>query len=326
VLGKIKGSDEFQYGADLASLGIQSALFVPLTVERRVLGILGAYSAEADRFGVDELDFFRLTAGIVAVALENAHAFESIEKLNKERLWFMLRVAHNLRAPLTSNLSMINMIREGFMGEITQEQHQYLCRITERSKAMLATLNELMILAETRSQKPQTKHAIVNLGEIATRIKGTFEKEAAQKEIALAIEIPEKSPAIHGDPDMMEELFENLVSNSIKYTKAGGRVSVEFSQGTDDTIQIRFADTGIGIPQDAMPRLFTEFFRAENAKQVQEIGTGLGLAIVKDIVTQHRGHITVESEEGKGSAFTIVFPNIEGRNKPASQPTGSVVE
>ncbi|MBI5115066.1 GAF domain-containing protein [Candidatus Poribacteria bacterium] len=321
VTGKINSGELFQYGENLTAIGVKSALFVPLAVERRVIGIMGAYSTETERFGVDELDFFRLAAGIVAVALENAHAFESIEKLNKERLWFMLRVAHNLRAPLTSSLSIINMIREGFMGEITEEQRQYLCRVTERAKGMLATLNELMILAETRSHKSQAKGASVDLGAVAKRIKGTFEQEATQKGIAFAVDIPEDFPAISGDTEAIEEMFENLVSNGIKYTKPGGRVSVEFSRGTADTVQIRFADTGIGIPQDAMPRLFTEFFRAENAKQVQEVGTGLGLAIVKDIVIQHQGRINVESDEGKGTTFVVVFPCAHGKDQPALRPS-----
>jgi signal transduction histidine kinase len=315
VTGRLSTSDVFQYGENLALIGVKSALFVPLVVERQVLGILGAYSTEVERFGVDELDFFRLAAGIVAVAVENAQAFEAIEKLNKERLWFMLRVSHNLRAPLTSNMSIINMLREGFLGNITEEQRQYLDRISERSKAMLATLNELMILAETRSQKPQT-FKDVDLIQIAGRIKGTFEQEALRKKISLVFDIPENFPSIQGDAEMIEEMFENLVSNSIKYTPSGGKVTVQLSSGPDGNIQIKFADNGIGIPKDAMARLFSEFFRAENAKQIEAVGTGLGLAIVKDIVVRHKGQITVESEEGKGTTFIATFPRVQNQSQP----------
>ncbi|UCD56220.1 MAG: HAMP domain-containing histidine kinase [Candidatus Hydrogenedentota bacterium] len=322
VVGKLTRQELFQFGEDMAAIGIKSALFVPLMAERRVLGILGAYSKESERFGVDELDFFRLAAGIVAVALENARAFEAIEKLNKERLWFMLRVAHNLRAPLDSNISTINMIRQGYMGEITEEQHKYLLRIIERSQAMIATLNELMILAETRREKRESEHVPVNLGSIVKHIEGTFRQGAVQKGVAFMVNIPENFPEIQGDPEMIEEMFENLVSNSIKYTTPGGRVGIEFSCPAEDKVQIDFTDTGIGIPRDAMPRLFTEFFRAENAREVEEIGTGLGLAIVKDIVIQHRGRITVESEAGQGTTFTVVFPGIRRKDQPIPQPSG----
>ncbi len=105
-------------------------------------------------------------------------------------------------------------------------------------------------------------------------------------------------------------MLENLVSNAIKYTPGKGNVSVVFSPGTNGagTIRIEIRDNGIGIPKADMCRLFTEFFRAENAKAVEEVGTGLGLAIVKDIVDQHKGRILVESEEGLGTIFVIYLP------------------
>lgn len=322
VIGKLTRQELFQFGEDLTTLGVKSALFVPLTVERRVLGILGAYGSEMERFGVDELDFFRLAAGIVGVAVENARAFEAVEKLNKERFGFILRVAHNLRAPLNSNQSIINMILEGYMGGVNDEQRKYLQRTTERTKGMIATLNELLILAETRAEKRRVEHVPVSLNKIARHIQGTFQQVATEKGINFKMNIPSNLPAIQGEAEMIEEMFENLISNSIKYTKPGGHVAVNFSQIDRNAVQIDFTDTGIGIPQDAMPRLFTEFFRAENARQVEDVGTGLGLAIVKDVVTQHRGHITVTSEEGIGTTFTVVFPLIRGQDQPESQPAG----
>jgi signal transduction histidine kinase len=298
----------FQFSEDLAAAGIKSVLFVALTMEKKTIGILGAYSEDTDRFGIDEVDFFRLSASLAAVALENARAFEAIEKLVKERSWFMMRVAHQLRSPLSAMQSILNVILGGFMGELPENQKQYLERVSRRSESMMKMVTELMALAETRSPERTRTRAPVDLVAVARRVGDIFSSEAGKKEIAFSLKLPESLPPVMGDPDLLYQMIENFVSNAIKYTESGGRVTVEIIQDGRDTVTLKFIDTGIGIPQEAMPRLFTEFFRADNAKKMKEIGTGLGLAIVKDIIIQHQGKVAVASEEGKGTTFTVTLP------------------
>jgi len=310
VIGNVTRREQFQLAEDLMAAKIKSVLFVSLKSEDRVVGILGAYSGDVDRFGVDELDFFRLAAGIVAVALDNARAFEAIEKLDNERFWFMMRVAHNLRAPLNANQSIIDMMQQGFLGDLSQEQQKYLLRIAERSKAMITTLNELMTLAETRNVKRKEAYVPVNLAGIVSQIRDTFTAQALKKGVEFSVNADENLPVIQGDSEMIVQMFENLVSNGIKYTLAGGKVNVKLSSAPEGAVRIEVSDTGIGIPEEAKPRLFTEFFRAENARKIEEVGTGLGLAIVRDIVHQHQGRIAVDSEEGKGTRFTVHIPVI----------------
>jgi len=105
-------------------------------------------------------------------------------------------------------------------------------------------------------------------------------------------------------------MFENLISNAIKYTPEGGRLGMTFERETNETVRIVVSDNGIGIPKSDLPRLFTHFFRASNVQDV--IGSGLGLTIVKEIVAKHRGQIQVESEEGIGTTITIYFPAAPG--------------
>ena len=107
VTGQVTAKELFQFGEALAAAQIRSVLFVPLTVDDRVIGILGAYCVRPDRFGTEDVDFFRMAGGLVAIALENARAYEAIEKLIQERSWYMMRVTHNLRAPLAAMLSML---------------------------------------------------------------------------------------------------------------------------------------------------------------------------------------------------------------------------
>ncbi|MDH4188549.1 MAG: HAMP domain-containing histidine kinase, partial [Nitrospira sp.] len=308
VTGHVTQREMFQFGEDLAAAHLQSVLFVPLTVEERVIGILGAYCELPDRFGSEDVEFFRLAAGLVAIALENARAYEAVENLVQDRSWFMMRVAHNLRAPLSAVISILEVVRSGYLGGLNDEQSEYLRRVDRRVRTMLSIINELMTLATDRTEKRRIIYESVDLTALTRRIRRTFQDEAAKKGIAFEVTLPEGMPSIWGDFEMIEQMLENLVSNAVKYTPSGGAVGVVFSLANNGMVRIEVSDSGIGIPKHEIPRLFTEFFRAENARVVEEHGTGLGLAIVKEIVDKHGGRILVETEEGLGSIFVVNLP------------------
>ena len=117
-----------------------------------------------------------------------------------------------------------------------------------------------------------------------------------------------RPPPGAGDAGRLQHLLENLVSNAIKYTPDGGKVRVDLARDECGRVRVEVRDTGIGIPESAQSRLFTEFFRAPNAKACDAVGTGLGLVIVKEIVEQHGGTLSVESAEGRGTLFTVLLP------------------
>jgi len=303
VTGRVTQREWFQFGEDLSAARLQSVQFVPLIVENRVIGIFGAYSTRPEQFGPDELNFFRQAAGLVAIAIENAQAYEAIENLIQERSRFMNRVAHNLRAPLAAMASMLEVIRDGYLGDMNETSRNYVNRIDRRVQGMLLMIHELMTLAKSQSKQPQMEYKAVNLESIASRLQQNFKEEGAKKRLTFEVTIPENLPEIKGDPEMIEQLFENLISNAIKYTREGGRVGMTFWPGTHGAVRIVVSDNGIGIPKGEMSRLFTQFFRASNVQDV--IGTGLGLTIVKEIVDKHGGQIQVESEEGLGTTFIV---------------------
>lgn len=309
VTGRVTQGEWFQFGEDLSAARLQSVQFVPLVVENRIIGILGAYSTRPEQFGPDDLNFFRQAAGLVAIAIENAQAYEAIEDLVQERSHFMNRVAHNLRAPLATMASMLEVIRDGYLGERSETLQDYLNRLDRRVQSMLLMINELMTLAKSQSKRPHMEYKAIDFKPIARRLHQNFQDEIAKKELSFELSIPEELPQIKGDLEMIEQMFENLISNAIKYTPKGGRVGMTFWPGTDGMVRIVVSDNGIGIPRLEMDRLFTQFFRASNVKDV--IGTGLGLAIVKEIVDKHGGQIHVESEEGMGTTFIIHLPIAE---------------
>lgn len=307
VTGNVKAKEIFQFGEILAEAHIKSVLFLPLHLEGKVIGILGAYCLLADRFSEEDVDFFRLVAELVAIALENARAYEAVEKLVKERSWYMLRVAHNLRAPLAGMLSILDVVRGEYLGSLNAEQQEYLRRLDRRSRTMLMMVNELMTLAKSREAQQTDKTKSVEPELVARRIRRTFQERAAEKNISFNVTVPEDLPAFRGDLEMVEQIIENLVSNAIKYTLPDGRVEVKFTR-TANMIRMEISDTGIGISKADKPKLFSEFFRAENARAIEKNGTGLGLAIVKEFVDKLDGRILVESEEGMGTIFVVDLP------------------
>ena len=309
VSGSVTQREVFQFGEDLQGAGIKSVQFIPLIVKNRTIGILGAYSSRPERFGREELDFFRLAAGLLAIAIANAQAYEAIENLIEERSRFMNRVAHNLRAPLAAMASMLEVIREGYLGDVNETLREYLDRVDRRVQGMLLMIHELMTLAKSKTKEPGLEYVPIQLKNLSHHIQQTFKEEVDKKKVTFEVTVPDDLPEIKGDQEMIEEMLENLVSNAIKYTPEGGRVGMTFWPGTDETIRIVVSDNGMGIPKQDQPNLFKEFFRASNVQET--IGTGLGLAIVKEIVDKHGGQIEVESEEKLGTTFIVHLPIVQ---------------
>jgi signal transduction histidine kinase len=223
----------------------------------------------------------------------------------QERSQFMLRVAHNMRAPLTATMSMLHVLEEGYLGELDGKKQEHLKRVDRRLETLNRTVGELLMLAHNREGTGVMERGPVDVGSIAERVGATFKDESSRQKLEFRVRIGDVVPRINGDPVMMEQILENLVSNAIRYTPSGGSVCLAVESGDTGQLRIEVRDTGIGIPAEEQSQIFSDFFRASNAKKVAEDGTGLGLAIVKQIVDMHGGRIHVQSEEGKGTTFVI---------------------
>jgi len=316
VTGNISQQEMFQFGEDLQTAGLKSVLFVPLNVEGKVIGILGGYCVEADRFSQDDVDFFQQAADLLAIAIQNARAYESIKKLEEERNRFMMRVAHNLRAPLNAALSILNVVRDGYMGDLNEEQSEYLRRVDRRARSMRSMINELITLAGNQSEKRMESKA-VDMKNLAGRIQRSFQHDAANKGLEYHVSVADELPDVLGDDEMLEQMLENLVSNAIKYTLEGS-IRIDIARHSGENIKIEVSDTGIGVPEKEISSLFSHFFRAQNARAIEAIGNGLGLAIVKDIAGKHGGNVRVETEEGKGTKFIVTLPTGKADRKNES--------
>jgi len=260
-----------------------------------------------------------LTAAMVSRIMQTLHErIAEVAAVDRERTAFMLQVAHNLRAPLGASLSMVEMLRDGYLGDVTDKQVDYLARIRKRLKSLHRTIGEILTLGQTRDWSREIPDVVVNLVALAEQTRRTFSAEAERKGLDFEVEADPSLPLVDSGEDLLEKVMENLVSNAIKYTPEGGQVRVRFSPSGPDEVRIVVRDTGIGIPADEQGRLFQEFFRASNAKRVTAGGTGLGLALVKKTVERHNGRLELTSREGEGTTVDIHLPT----HQPGPQPTG----
>jgi signal transduction histidine kinase len=172
---------------------------------------------------------------------------------------------------------------------------------------LLGLVKDLLELAAGKMEHLRGQKAEVALNDIIAKVTDLMRASAEEKEMAFNVEIAEEPLVLVGIEDGLERVFMNLVSNAVKYTPAGGSVTVR-AWGENGQIKVEVSDTGIGIPKEALPRIFNEFYRAKNAKTLQMEGTGLGLAIAKDVIEQHEGHISVRSTVGEGTTFLVTLP------------------
>jgi len=228
-----------------------------------------------------------------------------------------LQVAHNLRAPLGAGLTMLDLLEEGLLGEVTDSQADYLHRIEVRLRSLNQTIGELLTIAKTRDWSRQIPDVVVDLAALASYTEQTFGQEAARKGLRLEVAAEEGLPEVDSGADLLEQVMENLVSNAIKYTPEGGKIEVSFQQSGPDEVQLVVSDTGIGIPAREQDKLFHEFFRASNAKKITAEGTGLGLVLVKQTIERHGGRLHLESEEGQGTTVTIQLPVRQSKTAPS---------
>jgi anti-sigma regulatory factor (Ser/Thr protein kinase) len=300
MIGRIGEEDYFQFPENVQREGIASMLCLPLRGNNMTLGVFCVYGREHYRFDQEDIDFFGLMSDLIGIAVERV-------KWDLTKSWFIAKVAHNLRAPLGAVLSMVKLVRKGYLGPVNEEQDGTLERCEKRIEVLGELISDLLRLGKERTETGKTRLHPVAPEEVLGTLAPLFESQAKQKGIGITFEIHKPVMQVTANETLIEDLFSNLISNAIKYTPEGGDVRVIL--GTEDgSVRFEVSDTGIGIPEKDLPRLFTEFFRTAEAKELVEEGTGLGLVIVKEILDRMGGKIHVESKSGEGTHFKCLIP------------------
>ena len=219
---------------------------------------------------------------------------------------FVATVSHELRTPLTSMMGFLEMIREGEAGQLTDEQKRFLAIVYRSSERLQRLVGDLLFVARLDASGLQLQFAEAHLDEVAREAVESNAALARSREINLRSEIGD-IPAVWGDRDRLAQLVSNLISNALKFTPAGGTVTVRVFLDAHNAV-LEVADTGIGIPKGEQERLFQRFFRSSTATEQAIPGTGLGLVISKAIAEAHAGSISVESDAGAGTCFRVELP------------------
>jgi len=242
--------------------------------------------------------------GTVTV-LEDITPFKQLDQMKTD---FVNMVAHELRSPLVSIRQLQSVILEGLTGPLNEKQKDYISRGMNKIDALLDLINDLLDIAKIEAGKYVQRRVPTDLARLIQEAITLLDPRAKKQGITITSEFHDLKP-VQADPKNMEEVLNNLLTNAINYSPNGGTVAVR-AAGLGEFMEIEISDTGVGIPEEELPKIFDKFYRVKHPETRKVIGTGLGLAIVKSVIEAHNGTIEVESTPGKGSTFRIRLPMI----------------
>jgi two-component system, OmpR family, phosphate regulon sensor histidine kinase PhoR len=234
------------------------------------------------------------------------HDITNLKKIDRIKSDFVSTVSHDLRSPLTAILGYIELIDR--VGPVTDLQRDFIHRVQISVHNITSLVDDLLNLGRIEAGF-DTHKEVVQFDQLIRYTMDNYRKQAEDKNLSMALELPANLPASLANPVQMRQMIENLVDNAVKYTLPGGKITIRAVVAQKQMI-LQVVDTGIGIPTVDLPYIFDKFYRASNSSP-EVSGTGLGLAIVKSIVESHSGRIWVESTVGRGTTFTIVLPLLE---------------
>jgi two-component system phosphate regulon sensor histidine kinase PhoR len=244
------------------------------------------------------------TSGAVAAFSD----ITGIKKLETAKSMFVSMVAHEIKNPLAAAEGWLNLVLTGAAKVDRAEERRMLERAMVRMRTLRAMVNELLNLTAIETGRFQLHRVLLDPAAVAAEVVEAHREKAAEKRVTLLVEGASVASTVLADRDALSIIVANLVDNAIKYTSEGGTVTLATGrEGIYATVSVR--DTGIGLSAEDRERVFEEFYRVRSEQTHGITGTGLGLSLVKRLVEQHQGSITVDSEPGKGSAFTVKLPS-----------------
>lgn len=314
AIGHIQEDRYFQYPEDIRQEGISAMLCLPLTVDTNTFGVLCVYSTESNYFNEADIGLFSLMTDLISLTMDR------ITRDIAQR-WFINKATHQLRSPLGTVKSMLHLLDHGYLGTLSERQLEIVVRCQKRLTLIQDTVNDLLKVASERQDVGPPILTPLDLGTAIRAMEPLYGAQAAEKQVEFRMSIAEALPQVKAQAKMLDDLLTNLLSNAVKYTPSGGRVMVRAEAASPTSVRLEVADTGIGIPEGDTARLFSEFFRAENAKALVEEGTGLGLVIVKEIIDRFGGQIRIESQVGQGTKVSCLLPAVAGETPAAGVET-----
>jgi PAS domain S-box-containing protein len=232
---------------------------------------------------------------------------EELKRLDGMKDDFLSNVSHELKTPMISVMGYVGMLLKEKVGPLTEQQRKFLETSCRNLLKLQKNIDNLLELAELGIRKETLAFEPVDLKKVVEFSCVTVDPLAREHQIRLDLKIPPAPVVISGVEDKLGQLFDNLLTNAIKYNHQGGKIEIRLFQDSDLAV-VRVEDTGIGISHQSLKEVFTRYFQEKTKPLGDAKGLGIGLSLVQEIVQFHGGEVQVESEPGRGSVFTVMLP------------------
>ena len=307
----------------LREQGLVSFLGIPLITKNESLGVLAVFTGEHHIFDDDEVEFLTTIARQAAIAIDNAQLYEETAKANKVKEQFLSVMSHELRTPLSVVMGYTGMLMERMLGDINPQQEEALQKVLTRAAEQLHLVNTIIQTTQLESRALLVERHPVPLFELLRHVRDEMEAICTGKDLQLVWNYPKEPIIVVTDTAKVVQILRNLINNAIKFTQSGrvtisarlkkGERAVDGSNGSsvhDDSTRVEFqvTDTGVGITREQCKRIFDKFYQVDSSATRLYGGLGLGLYVVKNFTDMLGGEISVESEPGKGSTFSVSIP------------------
>lgn len=334
VLRNASGDDRFKAARSVMNLQLRSVMCVPLTSRGARIGAIYVENRNVTgRFGPEALSPLQLFANQAAVAIDNAilmaelenrvalrtreveeakseveHSWQEAVEANRLRTVFLGNVAHDLRSPLSIVIGALTMVREKMLGDLNADQEEWLGKAAVAAETALNLTNDVFDLAKLEMGAMRLHRERINTNKLLEQVHSVASALNWPEEVSFVMDVQAELPDLCLDPDRIQQVMLNLISNALKATPHG-RITLHARHLAEaQAVEIGVQDTGSGIEAENLAKVFERFQTFGTDKKKQKISTGLGLAICRDLIEMHDGRIWAESELGAGSDFKFLLP------------------
>ena len=279
----------------------------PLPNEELIIGVKPDHSCE-------------VSACVTPVIVDNAlyavftaRDMSALKVANRVRANFVSMVSHELRTPLNSVHGFVELLLQGHMGELSDEQRLYLGYTQEGVQQLISIVEDILFMTRSDLGQFEIKQQEVQFRSLVHQVISSMQPQALKAEVALRQDIPVDSPSLYIDPQRIKQVLNNLVSNAVKFTPPEGTVTISSRHYDEHFEMISVSDTGYGIPSEDSQHIFERFYQSNHSEQSKMGGYGLGLSIAKLIIEQHGGTIGFDTVLNKGTTFYFTVPLYRGQ-------------
>jgi signal transduction histidine kinase len=286
----------------------ECALAAPIRVSEELLGVL-LVLGDRSQFHPDSLSLASLFAAQVSAAAGNARLFDQVRALDRSKSEFLSIASHEVRTPLTVMKSSLDVLVGSSQFTYTNDQRQLIALCQESVERLIRLVRDILDVSKIEAGVLSVQFARTSLNELVEKCLFWIPQLPGGQGIEVEARLPSEPALVFADPNRINQVLENLLSNALKFSKPGGKVTIEL-QAHEQEHEVIVSDQGKGIAPDDLDRIFGKFYQVEESATREQGGTGLGLAICRGIIEAHRGRIWAESELGRGSRFHFTLKRV----------------